>query len=984
VISQAYYLAPPAPDGEDILTPRRAPGEHPRSKVVLTGQRQHELARSAQLDGILGQPWPVPQRSAAERFAGRCAELRGIAAAASDARGGQPRTVLIEGTAGIGKTALLRRALSELTDFRTLTADCAQGAAADQLRAEAERARCGDSDAHCRSGFAASVCSLIGAGQRVAITLDDVHCIDPESAAELVGVLESVCSGALLVIATARVPWRPARADGGDVSLLRAQLLGEGRSQLRLAELSVTDTASLLRDIGTGRSDQTAKDLHAYTGGHPALLSALLDEGLAAAHASPGDLLALSDPRVAVMLSAVAALPAPSRDLLAAMAVSEERWPLAAVGSLGRVADPFEALEPLLRLGLVSWSSDDPIAPVCIRYPFYRDVIYRSLPAARRQALHSRAADLALGTSAWAHRLASGRENEPALTAALIEEAEQCFAAGDSQRAGTLLMMSAAATSDPRQRDLTIRRAAHWWLTLRGVECGPQLEARLQRWPASASRSLLLGLIAEAAGRYPQARAFLAQADDLLRDELTAAASRGEPGQSLLQSDVDLAKALVDADLGDPQAQARTADGVLTRNGLPAAHRAWAEFHSASAAGRMSGSPVAALCRQASLVPDNVIDAGTGSSLPGNTSVRLWTRGSWRLLAGHLRDGIDDLSRMLRSPDRSAADPVAPAARAFLAYGHYLLGEWASAERMAAQAVAALDGHAVLRLRIPVHAIAACIDAGAGREDSAARHLQAAQHWQAECGASDSAVFPALAAATIAQARGNYGRVLAALQPLATDPGAACYRAWWLPLQVETLIGTGQLAAAQRALGSLKKLAGAPELYPGTVAWLEAWLLGAAHDDFVARARFQDAIAQPPARDDIPLHRARLEHEFGRLLMSGRNRRPAIARLRHAYELYRALGAGPFADRCAEDLRACGAQPQFAAGEAAGGESVAVLSSRERKIAYLAAQGLTNQEIASEVFVTAKTVEYHLGNVFAKLGISSRRQLPARLGGPAA
>ena len=67
-------------------------------------------------------------------------------------------------------------------------------------------------------------------------------------------------------------------------------------------------------------------------------------------------------------------------------------------------------------------------------------------------------------------------------------------------------------------------------------------------------------------------------------------------------------------------------------------------------------------------------------------------------------------------------------------------------------------------------------------------------------------------------------------------------------------------------------------------------------------------------------------------------------------------------------------------GNQPGDRAHAVLSSRERKIASLAAEGLTNQEISAEVFVSAKTVEYHLGNVFAKLGISSRRQLQARLG----
>ena len=754
-------------------------------------------------------------------------------------------------------------------------------------------------------------------------------------------------------------------------------MLAGSTSRIRLTELTVSETGQLLDWAGADGSDRAAARVHGYTGGHPALLSLLLDHGLTAADARPGDLFGLFDPLVLSILRTMSALPAASRDLLAAMAVSEEPWPLAIIGSVARVDDPFEALEPVLESGLAEWYPDDTMAPVAIRYPLYRDVIYRSLPIARREVLHTRAASFALGTRAWAHRVAATTAKEPTLAAMLEQEARRYYQAGDNERAGTLLMWSAAATSTPAERQRHLHQAAHWWLTLRAIDWGPRLQACLSTLPPSAPRSLILGILAEAAGHYRQAHALLAEAEQL------ASAEGAVPA---LRSDIQLGLALVHADLGNAQEEYRLAAGLLAVEGLPVIQRSWAEHHAAGAWARLHGAK-SALAKLATFVPDSAIDGQRDSGLPvtgsneraGSQSVRLWTRGSWRVLAGLLRDGSDDLARMLRAGDRAAIEPVAPVAQAYRGYTHFLLGDWRMAEHAVTQAIAALNGHAVVRSQVPVHAIAACVDAASGRSESAVRHVQAAQRWHAECGTADYAAFPAIAAATVAQCRGDYGWMVAALQPLLADQaGAVMYQGWWLPLAVEALIGTAQLAAAGRALRQLTEIAGSGRSTT-TLAWLDAWLAAAGHDEYTARARFEDGLARPPARDDIPLHRARLEHEFGRYLMSRRSRRAAIERLRRAYELYRALGARPFADRCADDLAACGAQLVVPAQGRQGVEAFPLLSPRERRIAYLAAQGLTNQEIAGEVFVSAKTVEYHLGNVFAKLGISSRRQLATRL-----
>jgi len=917
---------------------------------------------------------PAAVREAARRpFVGRRAELREISARAMAAADGMRQTVVIEGRQGIGKTALLLRGLEQLTGYCQLHADCAHGEAAEQLMSHADGAGQPRPGLPVRGGLLTVVRAMIEDTGAVAIALDNLQCIDAESAAEISLVLSALQTAPLLVIVVAQEPWPSDPADEPQVAGLRRQLLtGVNVSRVRLAELSVAETGQLLDRLGSTASEHAAERLHRYTGGHPALLSVLLEQGLTAAHTAPGDLLGLFDPLAMSILRAVSGLPEPSRDLLAAMAVSEEPWPLAIAGSIAQVEDPFEALEPLLDSGLVQWAPAETVAPVSIRYPLYRDVIYRSLPAARREVLHSLAASFALGTGAWAHRIAAARTAEPTLAAMLEQEAHRYYLGGDSERAGTLLMWSAAMTVDPDDRHRHLVQATRWWPTLRAVDWGPRLETCLAQWPPSAPRSMLLGLLAEVDGRYSQAHALLSEAGDLARSD--------DGGRELL-ADIDLATALVHADRGNADAEYQLASDVLALDDLPAAQRGWAEYHVADACGRMGG-PDAALQKLAELVPDPLIDGeASDRAQAGSQSVRLWARGSWRLRTGRLREGNADLRRMLRAGDRAAVDAVTPLAHAYRAYAHFLLGDWKAAEQAIAQAIAALSGHAVARLRIPVHAVAACVDAAAGRSESATRHVHAAQRWYADCGPEDYAVFPAVAAATAAQARGDYRRMLAALAALLVDPGkSGSHPWWWQPLHVEALLGTGQLGAAQRALDRLMALVGEHGRQSATVTWLEVWLTASRHDENKARTRFEAAATRPPAPNDIPLHRARLEHEYGRHLMTGRNRRAAIAQLQRAYELYSALGARPFAERCVSDLEACGVRASAAAGDRADTAPLPVLSPRERRVAHLAAQGLTNQEIAGELYISAKTVEYHLGNVFAKLGISSRRQIAARLG----
>jgi DNA-binding NarL/FixJ family response regulator len=124
---------------------------------------------------------------------------------------------------------------------------------------------------------------------------------------------------------------------------------------------------------------------------------------------------------------------------------------------------------------------------------------------------------------------------------------------------------------------------------------------------------------------------------------------------------------------------------------------------------------------------------------------------------------------------------------------------------------------------------------------------------------------------------------------------------------------------------------------------------------------------------------ARLERAKALAALGGalrRARRPTDARepLRKALELAEIAGATALAERTRAEIYATGARPRTAALSGVG-----ALTASERRVADLAADGLSNRDIAQSLYVTAKTVEVHLSSAYRKLGVGSRRGLPSAL-----
>jgi DNA-binding NarL/FixJ family response regulator len=145
-------------------------------------------------------------------------------------------------------------------------------------------------------------------------------------------------------------------------------------------------------------------------------------------------------------------------------------------------------------------------------------------------------------------------------------------------------------------------------------------------------------------------------------------------------------------------------------------------------------------------------------------------------------------------------------------------------------------------------------------------------------------------------------------------------------------------------------------------------LLAARRDPDAALDAAQRAMAEHE-RLSMPFERARTQLLLGELQRRQRSREGAATALRQAMVAFEELGAALWAERARKSLD----RVQFGRGDAK------ELSAVERRVAELAAVGSTNNDIATALFISAKTVEVHLTRIYRKLGIHSRAELGRRL-----
>ena len=335
-------------------------------------------------------------------------------------------------------------------------------------------------------------------------------------------------------------------------------------------------------------------------------------------------------------------------------------------------------------------------------------------------------------------------------------------------------------------------------------------------------------------------------------------------------------------------------------------------------------------------------------------AVELWDADAWFELG----------TRLVHAAREAGALAVLPVALHTLASWHLLAGDLALAETLVTEAdsILAATGdapmiHARLRLAALRGADAQPLISASIREATQRGEGVLVRHAEE-------------AAATLYAGLGHHDDALAWAQREFDHNPHVFYRTA-LPELVEAAVRCDRLDVARRAFD---------ELCVHTQASGTAWALGiearcraliSSGDD--ADASYRRAISLL-GDCGLNVESARAQLLYGEWLRRERRRRDARDQLRAAHDTFTLMGAGPFAERAERELRATGetARKRTDATNDA-------LTMQEAQIARLAAEGHTNQEIGTQLFLSHRTVEWHLRHVFTKLGLRSRRELRSAL-----
>jgi ATP/maltotriose-dependent transcriptional regulator MalT len=193
----------------------------------------------------------------------------------------------------------------------------------------------------------------------------------------------------------------------------------------------------------------------------------------------------------------------------------------------------------------------------------------------------------------------------------------------------------------------------------------------------------------------------------------------------------------------------------------------------------------------------------------------------------------------------------------------------------------------------------------------------------------------------------------------------------WRPNLIEAYVRAGRMEDAERQVERLEELAERTGQHLARVTALRGRAL------LTGDAGFRDAFEAVLAEHDdepMPYERARTLYAYGERLRRAKQRAEAREPLREALDLFERLPSRLWAERARAELRATGQSSQHRRAESAAEQ----LTPHELQVALLVAQGMTNREAAAALFLSPKTIEYHLGQIYRKLDVRSRTQL-ARL-----
>lgn len=894
-------------------------------------------------------------------FVGRDAERAAIAAAALQAADGQSRAVWIEGAAGSGKSALLRSVVEGLPPTFTSVRAEADELAGDVTLEVATQLGVTQATAPFEAGL--ELLDIFGALQDagpVAVIVEDLHWADPASRLALLTAGRRLSDDRVLLVTTSRPDARD--YDGWD----RFVTDPDRCLQVGLGALSVDEVLQLATVAGIPLSSRDAERLHQHTGGHALYVRTLLAELSPEQLATPDRALPAPRSLASTTVRRLVELPPDGQMLGSALAVLNHRAPLELAARVGGIDEPTAALESLLSTGFVAWSPSETGTPVEFVHPLYRTAVYDDLPPTRRRDLHLAAAD-ALGAEAgMAHRVAGAHLGDEALATELAAGARSKAGQGALSLASRDLMWAWSISADRAARERYLLEAA--WHLLDDGQIG-RVDARraeIEACAPSPLRSLVLGSLARSEADAEASVRLLTEVRELVAPD-------GSDEQILAVALARLAGVYATLERGQEAIDAAREALAIGPEDPEVSRYAWASMAIGEGLLRGGAAGLALLAER--------ID-GDPAEIDPHDAELLVTRSMLAACAGHVAAAVADVQTAIRSGRISNSVHQRP--RAHLHLGQLLQQagdlDLASTHIRIAASLIADERHRWLEAQ--VHGAMAMIASLRGEWVEAEAQVDAASAVADEIGTEEVVFAASNARGALARARGDNAKLVEAMHLMlgGTDPAVAAARLtmmtsldWW-PSVVHALIETGDTTSAIQHIELIEVAAAERQLdLDSRLIGLRARVAAAEGRPDEAAGLFAESLATRGPDDPI-VDRGIILQAYGQLLFARGARREAIDQLRAAHELFAQLGAEPYRARVQADLERIGihAAP-------ADERSPLALTAREQDVASLVATGMTNKEVAAELYVSSKAVEYHLRNIFGKLGIGSRRELRARL-----
>jgi DNA-binding CsgD family transcriptional regulator len=905
---------------------------------------------------------------------GRRSECETLDHLVANVRAGQSAVLVVRGEAGVGKSALLARLIERASGCRI--------ARAVGVESEMELPFAG---LHQLCGPMLEHLDRLPAPQRDALaTAFGLSAGDPPDRF-LVGLavltlLAEVAGDRPLVCVVDDAQWHD-RASAQTLAFVGRRLLAEsvglvfavrepsptpdlaGFPELVVGGLDEGDASALLHSAIPGRLDERVSDrIVTEARGNPlALLElprGLTSAELAGGYGFPQGAMPLANRIEHSFLRQLESVPADTRRLLltaAAEPVGDVTLLWRAAGRLGLGMD---AAAPAQAAGLIDLGSR-----VRFRHPLLRSAVYRAATVPVRQEIHRALAeatdpDTDPDRRAW-HRAQAASGPDEAVADELERSADRAQARGGVAAAAAFLARAAELTPDPVGRGRRAVAAAQAKFDAAAAEAALELLATAELAPLDElQRARLERLRAEIVF----ARTRGSDAPALLLD----AARRLEPLDAAMARETHLevmAAAMFAGRLGDKPGVREAAEAAQNAPAAPQTPRAIDLLLDGLATrftdGYSAGVPplrkaLGTFCRVDGLTARDVRWLWLACRLAQD----VWDDELWHVLA----------TRGVRLARETGALSVLPIALTYRAALHVHAGVFdAAASRIEeADAITHATGMAPLKFA------SLMLAAWRGNEADGLGLIEDGRREATARGEGMGLGVVEWATALLYNGRGRYGEALAAAQRgCEHDDVGLC--AWALVELIEAGVRSGATDAASAALDrlSVRTRASGTDWALGIEAGSRA-LLSEGRD---AEPHHREAVERL-ARSRGVVHLARARLLYGEWLRRENRRVDAREQLRAAYDQFSGIGAEAFAERARGEL--------LASGETAPRRTVEtrdVLTPQEAQIARMASERQTNPEIGAKLFISPRTVEYHLRKVFTKLDVSSRKELRTALAG---